>query len=583
MAVVTSEVSIGHADGPDFDDARASHAVTAPGDTGPAGAAGDDERPPPRRGEPRLVERGLRWMRPHGPRPSLRERLAPPMPQERWWIGWGGPLLVTLIAGVLRFWRLGSPNAVVFDETYYAKDAYTLWKFGFEYNWQNPQFANPALLHHKILLGTGPEYVVHPPLGKWMIGIGEYLFSMDPFGWRFITAVVGTLSVLMLARITRRMTRSTLLGCVAGLLLSFDGLEFVMSRTSLLDIIVMFWILAAFGCLVVDRDKVRERLVAWREGFGPEQLAGFERGPGLGLRPWRIAAGVCLGAAAASKWNGMFALAAFGVMAVLWDRGARRAVGVRRPSLATLRKDMVPALLSLVVVGGAVYLASWSGWLASSNGYFRNWAATNKPSNVLASLVPGPLRSLWHYEYTVFQFNANLETPHPYQSNPWSWLVMGRPVSFYYESPKLGSSGCHVNQCSQAVLALGTPTLWWFATGCLVFMLWRWAFRRDWRAGAVLAGMVGCWLPWLHYSARTIFEFYAVSFAPFMVLGATLTLGSLIGRSDASPSRRMWGAIGAGTVVLSVVVAFVYFYPIYTGETIPYSSWLSRMWLQSWI
>ena len=35
--------------------------------------------------------------------------------------------------------------------------------------------------------------------------------------------------------------------------------------------------------------------------------------------------------------------------------------------------------------------------------------------------------------------------------------------------------------------------------------------------------------------------------------------------------------------LLSVVAAFIYFYPIYTGETIPYTSWLSRMWLQSWI
>ena len=43
------------------------------------------------------------------------------------------------------------------------------------------------------------------------------------------------------------MTRSTLLGCVAGLLLALDGLEFVMSRTALLDIFVMFWVLAAFA------------------------------------------------------------------------------------------------------------------------------------------------------------------------------------------------------------------------------------------------------------------------------------------------------------------------------------------------
>ncbi|WP_336217223.1 phospholipid carrier-dependent glycosyltransferase, partial [Nonomuraea sp. LPB2021202275-12-8] len=104
-----------------------------------------------------------------------------------------------------------------------------------------------------------------PPLGKWMIGAGEWLFGMTPFGWRFAAAVVGTLSILILARVARRMTRSTLLGCFAGLLLALDGLHFVLSRTALLDIFLMFWVLAAFACLVVDRDLARERLVDWYE------------------------------------------------------------------------------------------------------------------------------------------------------------------------------------------------------------------------------------------------------------------------------------------------------------------------------
>ena len=101
---------------------------------------------------------------------------------------------------------------------------------------------------------------MHPPLGKIFIAAGEWLFGLTPFGWRFAVAVVGSLAILMTARITRRMTRSTLLGCVAGLLLALDGLEFVLSRTAILDIFVMFWILAAFGCLVIDRDRSRARI-----------------------------------------------------------------------------------------------------------------------------------------------------------------------------------------------------------------------------------------------------------------------------------------------------------------------------------
>src|SRR6266700_3769165 len=52
---------------------------------------------------------------------ALRARLVTPMPDDRLW-GWIGPLLVTLFAALLRFNRLSVPNAVMFDETYYAKD-----------------------------------------------------------------------------------------------------------------------------------------------------------------------------------------------------------------------------------------------------------------------------------------------------------------------------------------------------------------------------------------------------------------------------------------------------------------------------
>src|SRR5438874_1871572 len=84
-----------------------------------------------------------------------------------------------------------------------------------------------------------------------------------PWGWP------GPLAILLICRIARRMTRSTLLGCVAGLLMALDGLEFVLSRTGILDIFLMFFVLAAFGCILIDRDVSRAQLaerVARREG-----------------------------------------------------------------------------------------------------------------------------------------------------------------------------------------------------------------------------------------------------------------------------------------------------------------------------
>ena len=40
-------------------------------------------------------------------------------------------------------------------------------------------------------------------------------------------------------------------------------------------------------------------------------------------------------------------------------------------------------------------------------------------------------------------------------------------------------------------------------------VLFRWALGRDWRAGAILAGYAGGYLPWFLVGDRTIYQFYA--------------------------------------------------------------------------
>ncbi|MFD9814558.1 dolichyl-phosphate-mannose--protein mannosyltransferase [Streptomyces sp. NPDC059080] len=540
-----------------------------------------------------------------GPRPDVRTRLVPPFPQPgtRLWelcgvrpalaarlaraSGWAGPLLVTLLAGVLRFWHLGSPDKVIFDETYYPKDAWSLLQFGYEGTWD--KHANDALVGHpaRILLHSDPSYVVHPPMGKWLIAVGEWAFGMNPFGWRFMVALLGTLSVLLVCRIGRRLLRSTALGCLAGALLAVDGLHFVMSRTALLDLIVMFWVLAAFGALLLDRDRTRARLAAAlpvdAEGQAhPDGTVGDRLR--LGWRPWRITAGVCLGLASATKWNGLYFLAAFALMSVVWDVGARRTAGARCPVWSVLRRDVVPAFGATVVVAVATYLASWSGWFATKGGYYREWATTPEGRTGAWTWLPDWLRSLWHYQTEVYAFHTGLTTPHTYQSNPWSWLVLGRPVSYFYEGPKAGHDGCTAAEgCAREVLAIGTPLLWWAACCALAYVLYRWAFACDWRAGAIACGVAAGYLPWFFYQERTIFLFYAVVFVPFLCLALAMMIGAIIGPPGSSERRRTLGAVGAGVLVLLIVWNFIYFYPIYTGLPIPKSDWHRRMWFDTWV
>ena len=520
---------------------------------------------------------------------ALRARLMTPMPEDRLW-GWIGPLLVTLFAALLRFNRLSVPNAVIFDETYYAKDAWSILQHGVEWNWVANPANNADFVNNQIIAGhtnlfaacsgtSCGEYVVQPEVGKLLIAVGEWFYGLTTLGWRLAPAVVGTLAVLVMCRVARRLTRSTLLGCAAGLLLSLDGLEFVLSRTAILDIFLMFFVLAAFGALVVDRDVSRARLAE-----AVVLQPGDEAGPGLGIRKWRVAAGVLLGLACASKQYGVWYILAFAGLCVAWDVGARRAAGLRRFASGGLLRDGKWLLLTLGVIPLVTYVLTWMNWLVSGTGYDRGYAHSvgfNVP-------VLAPLYSLFEYHKEMVQFGVGLSTRHPYMSQPWDWFFITRPVAFFWTSYS-DPAGLHPAAAGktgpwvQEVLAMGNPAIWWVSIPAVAFCLGWWLTRRDWRAGAAVLCVAAGWVSWLPFVSRTKFYYYALEFEPFLIICIVLCLGLMIGTAAAGPLRRAVGSVLAGVYVLAALVLFWYFYPILAGKIIPYSDWLSHMWYSGWI
>ena len=161
---------------------------------------------------------------------------------------------VGLLAGGLRFWHLSSPNERIFDEVYYPKAGCIL-VGGTNAQCDVTSSAERYWRTNKWDVGSW----THPPLGKWMIGLGEKAFGFDAFGWRVASATVGTLTVVIVALLAYLMFGSALWAGLAGLLMSVEGLSFVMSRTGLLDSFTAFWITAGFLFLVLDRRWIGRR------------------------------------------------------------------------------------------------------------------------------------------------------------------------------------------------------------------------------------------------------------------------------------------------------------------------------------
>lgn len=497
--------------------------------------------------------------------------------------GWAGTLAVTLLAAVLRLWDLGRPHALVFDETYYVKDAHTLGREGYERQW--PDDPNPAFEAGDV--GSyldSAAYVVHPPVGKWMIWLGMELGggATNPFAWRLASAVAGVVAVFLLVRIARRLFASSLMGVLAGFLLAIDGEAVVHSRTALLDQFLMLWVLVAFGCLVMDRERARRRLASRVAALLDAGWTVSHYGPRLGVRWWRVAAGVSLGLACGVKWSGLYFVAVFGILTVLWDLTARRAAGVGRWWEDALVVDAAPAFVSIVPTAALTYVATWWSWFASPGAYLRQWAAENPGEGV--TWLPAPLRSLWHYHAQMLDFHTSLDSEHGYAAHPLGWIVQWRPTSFYWERVDAGEAGCGAQVaegCASAVTSLGNPVLWWAGALAVVAVLVLGVRHRDWRTPAVLSGLVAGWVPWFFFADRTIFTFYSIVFLPWVVLALVHVAAVALERTRGRARARAVAAIVALTSVVALVS--VAYYPLWSAMQVPYEYWRALMLLRSWI
>ncbi|RLK59557.1 dolichyl-phosphate-mannose--protein mannosyltransferase [Actinokineospora cianjurensis] len=488
--------------------------------------------------------------------------LGTPMPTDRL-RGWLVTLFVGLIGGIVRFQNLGWPTdqgTPVFDEKHYVPQA-----------WQ-------MLRNGGVEDNPGYELTVHPPFGKTLLSIGEYLFGYNGWGWRFTAAVAGVLMIVLVVRIARRLTRSTLLGGVAGVLLIADGVSHLQSRMGMLDIFHAFFVLAAFGCLLLDRDLVRRRLArAVEEGWATASALG----PRLGVRWWRLSGGVLLGLACGVKWSGLYFMAAYGLLTVIFDLTARRAAGVRSPWWGTLARDVVPALWAFVGVALLAYLATWSPWFASETSIDRHLVATTGSDPI--SVIKGALGSLLQYHDKVLTFHEGLvtkpESQHPWESKPWTWPMSLRPMLYYYEG---NTTACGESKCVSATMLIGTPALWWLSLPMLGWGLWRMFSKFDWRYGAVVTAYLAGYLPWFLNLDRQMYFFYATPMAAFLVLGLTLTVGHLLGKAGDGPERRRTGLLALALYVGLVVANFAWLWPILNGDSITEWRWQAELWLPSW-
>ncbi len=131
------------------------------------------------------------------------------------------------IAAALRFWHIGHPPEIVFDEVHFVGQA-------------------RHYIHREVFLDP------HPPLAKLLIALGILLFGDHSWSWRLGNATLGTILVGVTYLLGRRMFRSRMAAILAAAFVLSDGFFIVDSRIGCIDIVyltfaaIAYWLLFRF-------------------------------------------------------------------------------------------------------------------------------------------------------------------------------------------------------------------------------------------------------------------------------------------------------------------------------------------------
>lgn len=442
----------------------------------------------------------------------------------------------------LRFWGLARFNTLVFDEVYFVR-------FGYNYLAQIPFFDS------------------HPPLGKYLIALGIRLQGFNPFGYRWMNALVGSLIPLVVGGIAYQLSHRRSYALIAALFVAVDGLFIVESRYGLINVYLLVFGLLGQWAFLQALEAGRQRWL------------------------WLLLAGLGLGGTISVKWSGLgFVLGLIGVcVAGLGGWLIQRFTGVGqslRPNRWQLPLQKLGQLHPLqfllpLAIAGLVYRLVWIPHLR---------------------LNPSP--AFWPLQQEMLSYHervGNGPNVHPYCSAWYTWPWMMRPVDYFYQTARtvtepVPAVGPPLPQGAAQVIydvhAAGNPALWWLSTlammvaiGILGWQLWLRATRSPrvsdrpdllWVPLFLVINYGANFLPWMDISRCTfLYHYMPASIYSFLALAWLVDQGL--------QSYRRWLRGLSITVIFLVLAALVFWLPIYLGLPLSPEAFKARMWFRSWI
>ncbi|MDR0220440.1 MAG: phospholipid carrier-dependent glycosyltransferase [Lachnospiraceae bacterium] len=395
----------------------------------------------------------------------------------------------------------------IFDEIYYASTAY------------------------EYIHGLPASETTHPPLGKSLIALGIRAFGMNPFGWRFMAAIFGIMTVPLMYAFAKALVGSRFAAIAATVLLVFDCMHFTLSRVGTIDSIAGFWILLMYY-LFWRYLQMNGRLTT---APTTDVVASPHKFPRSYL-PLALC-GLAFGLAAATKWTGVYAGAGLGLMFLY------HIIKHRPPQIKRL---LAFCTVFFVVIPCFIYILSYRPVVLSP------------PAGLLQTVAANTAR--------IFAFHAGRADENIFGSPFYQWPLVWKV--FYYASDPLDATFI------SSVNLMGNPAVWWFGLPCLAFCLYRVLRKKDAPAAFLVVAYLAQYLPWFFKTDVTfIYHYYPA--ALFMIAAIAYTL-------DMAVRAKQWGRTAALGYLAVVLALFVIFYPVISGSPATYLYQRGLEWLPEW-
>lgn len=378
-------------------------------------------------------------------------------------------------------------DETMFDEVYHGRTAY------------------------EFLHGLSIYENTHPPLGKSIISIGIALFGMNPFGWRFMCALFGTLLIPLMYLFARKMFCRTDIACLTTVLLGTAFMNTTLSRIATIDILVAFFSICMFFCMYGYIQALSENKPMRQQGL------------------WLLSGGISMGLAVATKWTGVYAAAGIAVLFfcfLLEHIGGIKGIKEHRSFLV---KTGLWCVLCFIVIPFGIYTLSYLPFVKAypDKGFLGHMIAN-------AGLM--------------LSYHSNCVFDHPYSSEWYQWLYGSKPLA--------DSRVYFADGTVSVVMTFLNPLLAVGGLIALLHQLYLWKREHCRRALFLIIAYAVMLLPWL-FVHRTVFIYqYFIS---------SLILVLMIGNS-VSVSRHGKRNI----LVLSgiSIALYVLYYPVLTGQSI---------------